>query len=271
MNDLYSEYEIIDAHSHIFPDKIAKYASVNIGNFYNLPMKSNGLSRQLIKSGEEVGVKKHLVCSSATSPSQTRPINTFIAEECSKYPQFFGLGTAHPLSENLAGDIEQLKKLGLHGLKLHPDFMEIDADSPQCFRIYEIIEGDLPILIHCGDDRYEYSAPQRIANIHRNFPNLKILSAHLGGYQRWDEAEECLAGLENVCFDISSSMAFMPPEHTIHLINTYGAENCLFGSDFPMWSIKKEVDRFLSLGFSKEQNALVLGQNFKRFFEVENL
>ena len=269
--EIYEKYEIIDAHTHIFPDKIAEHATVNIGRFYNLPMNSDGISLKLIQSGDEIGVKKYLVCSSATSPHQTESINNFIAEECSKNPKLFGLGTAHPLSENVEADIEQVKKLGLHGIKIHPDFMKINADSPENFKIYEIIEGVMPVLFHCGDDRYDYSSPKRIANIHKNFPKLKILSAHLGGYQKWDEAEEYLKGLENVCFDISSSMAFMPPEHTAHMINAYGAENCLFGSDFPMWSIKKEADRFLSLGFSEEQNRLVFGQNFKRFFEIQNL
>ncbi|MBO5103674.1 MAG: amidohydrolase, partial [Ruminococcus sp.] len=185
---------------------------------------------------------------------------------CGNNPCFYGLGTTHPDSENIEEDIKQIKALGLHGVKLHPDFQKFDADSKDAFRIYEIIEGEMPLMIHCGDNRYDYSAPQKVANIHRNFPKLKIQAAHLGGYQRWCEAEECLAGLENVVFDISSSMAFISEEYTRKLINKYGVENCFFGSDFPMWSHEEELERFLSLGFTEQENRMVLAENFRRFY-----
>ncbi len=151
-------------------------------------------------------------------------------------------------------------------MKLHPDFQKFDADSPEAFRIYEAIEGEMPLLIHCGDNRYEYSAPQKIFNIHKNFPKLKLHAAHLGGYQRWKEAEECFTDYENVAFDISSSMAFLSKEDTRRIINKYGVENCFFGSDFPMWSHEEELERFLELGFSEQENRMILSENFKRFY-----
>lgn len=265
-SEIYSKYEIIDAHAHIFPEKIAENATVNIGHFYDLPMESCGMSKQLIESGDRIGVSKYLVCSTATTPHQISSINEFIARECGNNPCFYGLGTTHPDSENIEEDIKQIKALGLHGVKLHPDFQKFDADSKEAFRIYEIIEGEMPLMIHCGDNRYDYSAPQKVANIHRNFPKLKIQAAHLGGYQRWCEAEECLAGLENVVFDISSSMAFISEEYTRKLINKYGVENCFFGSDFPMWSHEEELERFLSLGFTEQENRMVLAENFRRFY-----
>ena len=261
----YEEYEIIDAHAHIFPDKIAENATVNIGRFYDLPMDSCGMSSRLAESGSKVGVSGYLVCSTATKPHQIGSINEFIAEECRKYPEFIGFGTTHPDSADIAADIEQIRSLGLHGVKLHPDFQLFDADSPKAYKIYEIIEGELPLLIHCGDNRYDYSAPFRMANIHRDFPKLKMICAHLGGYQRWDEAAECLPGLENLRFDICSSMAFLSRERAADLIRKYGVENCFFGTDFPMWSHEEELDRFLSLGFTREENQMILADNFKEF------
>lgn len=261
----HEKYEIIDAHAHIFPEKIADNATVNIGHFYELPMHGCGISEKLIESGNKIGTSLYLVCSTATVPRQTRHINEFIAEECAVHSSFYGFGTTHPDSDDLAGDIEQIKALGLHGVKLHPDFQEFNADSPEAFRIYEMIEGELPLLIHCGDNRYDYSAPKRIAAIHKNFPKLKLLAAHLGGYQQWDEAEKCLKGLDNVRFDFSSSLAFLTPERAAHMIRTYGVENCFFGSDFPMWTHEEELERFFALGFSEDENRKLLAGNFKEF------
>ena len=267
--EVYEKYEIIDAHSHIFPDKIADTATDSIGHFYDMPMNNRGFSEKLIEAGSRIGVKKYLVCSTATSPRQTNNINHFIAQECEKHKCFYGFGTTHADSADLEADIEQIISLGLHGVKLHHDFQKFNADSPEAFRIYELMEGRLPLLIHCGDARYDYSAPQRIKRINENFPKLQILAAHLGGYQQWDEAEKTLAGLENVRFDVSSSLAFITPERAAALVRKYGIENCFFGSDFPMWSHEDELMRFLKLGFTEKENQMILADNFKAFLGLE--
>jgi hypothetical protein len=96
-SEILEKYEIIDAHAHIFPEKIAEKATANVGKFYDLAMDSCGMSSRLIEEGSAVGVSEYLVCSTATVPQQVRVINSFIAEECGKYPQFFGwLCKAHP-------------------------------------------------------------------------------------------------------------------------------------------------------------------------------
>jgi len=267
-SEIYSKYEIIDAHAHIFPDKIAEAATSSTGTFYDLPMDSCGTSERLIQGGSKIGVSHYLVCSAATKPNQIESINAFIAKECEIHKCFVGFGTTHPDSDNIAGDIKQILDLGLHGVKLHPDFQKFDMDSPGAYKIYEQLEGVMPVLIHCGDNRYEYSAPKKVAAIHRDFPNLIIFAAHLGGYQRWDEASEYLSGLGgNVKFDTSSSLPFLSHEKAVRMIRNYGVENCFFGSDFPMWSHEDELMRFLSLGLSEEENKLILAENFKRFFD----
>ena len=139
INKTDTDMEIIDGHAHIFPDKIAEAATVNIGKFYDLHMDGCGSSRKLLEFGSRAGVSKFLVCSVATKPQQIRSINTFIAGECEKFPCFIGLGSTHAASEDLEGDIAQIEELGLHGVKLHPDFQTFDADSPEAFRIYELI------------------------------------------------------------------------------------------------------------------------------------
>lgn len=261
-------YEIIDAHAHIFPEKIAENATASTGHFYDLPMDSIGVSQKLIEAGETIGVSRYLVCSAATVPHQVHSINNFIHRECEQNSCFFGFGTTHPLSEDIYADIEQVKSLGLHGIKLHPDFQEFDADSSEAFKIYEIMEGQLPLLIHCGDSRYNWSSPDKIRRICENFPNLQIQAAHLGGYQRWDEAEELLTGFKNVRVDISSSLPFMSKNDAVRRIKKFGVENCFFGCDFPMWNHKSELDLFLTLGFSKEENSLILAENFKNFYKI---
>ena len=85
----YKDFEIIDAHSHIFPSKISLKASQAIGDFYEMPMYAEGSSEKLIENGEKINVTKYLVCSTATVPQQTESINSFIYDECMKHKEFF--------------------------------------------------------------------------------------------------------------------------------------------------------------------------------------
>ena len=54
----WEEFEIMDAHTHIFPSKIAEKATVNIGHFYDIPMAEQGSAEQLLASGAQIGTKR---------------------------------------------------------------------------------------------------------------------------------------------------------------------------------------------------------------------
>ena len=71
--------KIIDAHTHIFPTKIAFKASESIGNFYGIPMHSDASPESLLRLQAELGSERCLVCSAALSPAQVETINDFIA------------------------------------------------------------------------------------------------------------------------------------------------------------------------------------------------
>lgn len=259
-------YEIMDAHSHIFPAKIAEKATNSIGSFYDIPMSETGSPEELLRRGAEIGTARYLVCSVATTAAQVASINDFIAAQCAAHPEFFGFGALHPACEDLAGEVEQLLARGLHGVKLHPDFQLFDIDSADAYRIYELIAGRLPVLIHMGDDRYSYSHPERLAKVLRDFPELKVIASHLGGYRCWETAKQLLRGQENVVFDTSSSLPMIDAAYAKELILGYGVERCMFGTDFPMWRPVEELERFLSLGLSEEQNRRILSGTFREFF-----
>lgn len=45
------------------------------------------------------------------------------------------------------------------------------------------------------------------------------------------------------------------------MIRTYGAENCFFGVDFPMWDHEEELNRFFALSLTEEENRKILSEN----------
>ncbi|MCR5528988.1 MAG: amidohydrolase family protein [Saccharofermentans sp.] len=263
--------EIINSHCHIYPAKIAERAVEGIKSFYDLDMSLNGMTDDLIRDGNEIGVVHYLVHSVATVPKQVRSINEFIAEEVRSHDGLFtGFGTMHPDSEDLEGDFEHLLSLGLKGVKLHPDFQQFALDSDKAAKLGEVIsKGNIPILVHCGDPRYSYSNPEQTEKFLEKFPDLKVIGAHFGGWSMWDDAIRLLPKFRNFYVDCSSSLYLMTPAKAKEIIDAFGAERVLWGSDYPMWESKAEMERFEKIDLTEEEKDLILYRNAARFLGLE--
>ncbi len=260
---------IIDSHAHIFPEKIAEKASVNIGKFYDLKMDFDGSVKKLLEIGEKNGIDKFLVQSVATVPHQVSHINDFIAEQVSLYPdKFIGFASLNPDMDNPEEEIERVIKLGLKGIKLHPDFQHFAINEPKACRLYEAVGDKLPFLIHTGDSRYKYSNPPLMAEIAKKYPRVRFIAAHFGGWSEWDSAESCLCGLENVWVDSSSSFYEMPPERAVELIEKYGADRVFFGTDYPMWDAKDELEYIDKLPLNDNAKEKLLWKNISDFLQL---
>lgn len=259
---------IADTHTHIFPPKIVEKAVGAIGEFYSIPMCHPGSPESLLQSGAAIGVRKYLVCSTATHPKQVVSINDFIVESCRRYSEFLGFGTLHPGYEDISGEVARIKELGLHGVKLHPDFQRFYIDDPAAFPIYEACSAaGLPILFHTGDDRYDWSSPTRMAAIAQRYPDLICIAAHFGGYNHWQDVER-YKDLSNIWFDTSSTLFKLPKDRALELLDILGTHRFMFGTDFPMWDHAEELERFLSLGLTEEVRDNILYRNFQRLFGV---
>lgn len=253
--------KIFDSHAHVFPDKIAQKAADNIGSFYSIPMGLDGSVSTLLGLQKHYGITGFLIQSVATVPQQVESINNFIAETVKQHPDsFIGFGALHPDMEDPEKEIERIITLGLRGVKLHPDFQNFKADSPEAMRLYALLEGKLPLLIHAGDRRYDLSHPKRIAHILEQFPKLDVIAAHFGGWSQWDEAQQWLGG-KRVWVDTSSSLYELSPERAKELIKAFGEDYVLFGTDYPMWEIGEELNRFDQLKLPEQTQEKILYQN----------
>ena len=262
-------YRAADAHAHIYPGKIAEKATASVGDFYHIPMQNVGLPHVLAQRGGEAGIDRFLVCSVATKVEQVRSINQFIQEKCEKYPQFIGLGAWHQDITDISGEMDDIQARGLRGIKLHPDFQEFMIDDPKMLDVYkEAHRRGLPVLFHTGDSRTEFSSPHRLMNVIDKLSDFTCIAAHLGGYSEWEEARRELSGT-NVYIDTSSSLFKISPEEAKENIAHFGVDHTMFGTDFPMWDPKEELERFFALGFSQEENQAMLYDNFARLFHLD--
>lgn len=260
---------IIDAHAHIFPDKIAQKATDNIGKFYDLNMDFDGTVSALLAAMDKAGISKAIVQSVATSPLQVVAINDFIAQQISDNPdRLIGFMTLHPDFENIADEVERACNLGLCGIKLHPDFQLFALNDKKAFEIYEVAQSrQLPLLIHAGDPRFSYSNPVLIKEVLDNFPHLKVIAAHFGGWSEWDDASKYLKN-KGVWVDTSSSLYTLSPERARELINLFGADYTLFGTDFPMWSPVDEIKNIESLKLPSDTLEKIYHKNAEQLLDL---
>ena len=260
-------YRIIDAHCHIYPAKIAAKAVTAIGNFYGIGMSEDGTADSLVKEGSAIGVEKYVVHSTATTVHQVRSINDYIYGEMQAHPEFIGFMTLHNemTEEAIAAEVELAISRGMKGVKLHPDFQKFNIDDAE--NIYRVTAGKLPVLLHMGDKRYDFSSPARLRKMAEKYPEQTFIGAHFGGYSVWDKVG-CLKDLPNVYFDTSSSLAFLDKRKASELIHLFGHERYFFGTDFPMWRPDEELKRFLALDLTEEEREDILYNNAAKLLGV---
>ena len=82
----------------------------------------------------------------------------------------------------------------------------------------------------------------------------------------WDEATEKLSKYKNFLVDCSSSFYAMTPEKAKALIMAYGTDRVLFGTDYPMWDIEKDIERFMKIDLSEEQREDIFYNNAAKLF-----
>lgn len=259
---------VIDFHAHIYPEKIAAKASKSVGEFYDIPIEYDGSAETLLKNGKKIGVEHYIVHSTATKPTQVESINNFILDECAKHSEFVGFGTIHQNYENYEAELKRIKEAGLKGIKLHPDFQQFQIDTPLMDGIYDVIARlEMPVLVHAGDCRYDFSGPKRIRNLIERHPDLIVIAAHFGGYSEWKNAKEYLVG-QNVYFDTSSSLWKLDKQEAVDMIHKHGVEKMFFGTDYPMWDHEEEFERLMSLGLSQEENEMILWKNAAKLLKL---
>ena len=212
----------------------------------------DGTAETLLERGTIAGIDRFVVLPVSMRPERTRHINDFILEQVAQQPRFLGFGTIHAGMEDITGEVQYIMDNGLLGLKMHPDSQVFAIDDPRLFPAYEMLQGKLPVILHMGDLRYDYSHPARLRRVLENFPNLQVIAAHFGGYSMYETAYEYLYDKDCI-FDVSSSMMFMEPGIAEKFINIYGAERMAFGTDYPLWDPITETKRFLELKLTDEQ------------------
>lgn len=259
---------IIDFHVHIFPDKIARKASRAVGRFYDLYMNCDGTLSGALAQMDQAGIGRCVAHSVATTPAQVDSINRFLLECRAQYPdRIIPFAAMHPDLPDIPGVMDEIVAAGFCGVKIHPDIQGFQIDSERSMRMIESIAGRLPLLIHTGDRRYDFSGPTRMNRVLEACPNLVAICAHLGAQGEWQNAEKLMRN-ENVYVDTSSSLYALPAKRAVELIRSFGTDRVLFGTDYPMWTARDEMERFDRLDLTDAERDGILHGNAERLLRL---
>lgn len=257
---------VIDFHVHCFDDEIAGKAIAALSEAGKIPPRTDGTLTGIRQSMKKAGIGKSVIMNIATKPRQVVKINRWAMSIASD--DIISFGTVHPGFENWENELEIVHKAGLKGIKLHPDYQEFYVDSPEVFPIYEkASELGLVVLFHAGLDiglqPPYHCTPRRMRNVVRAVPGARLVAAHMGGYDYWDEVERCLAG-ENLYFDTSYSLHKMSRGQFLRIAAKHGFDKILFGTDSPWRDQSEEVKRLLGIKLPQDAINAILGGNAAR-------
>ncbi len=237
-----------------------------------------------------------------------RALNDEIAEMCGRYPdRFTGLGTVPLQAPELAlSELDRLhRSLGFRGIEIMTHVAGADLSEDRFRPIFARCE-ELGLVVFMHPDGFtearrfrEHYFANVIGNpldstaaVHHlifggvleNYPGLKIVVAHGGGYLpaysgRIDHAAsarpDCCEHLKNMPTTYLKRLYFdalVYTHHQLHyLVEAYGADHILMGTDYP--ADMGEVD---PIGFIESANRLddaarraILGENAARLLGIE--
>lgn len=236
--------KIIDMHTHAFPDNIAAKAMANLEKL-NAPYKpfTKGTVAALLSSMDEAGVKTSFVLNVATRPEQACVIRKWSREIASE--RIVPLGSVHPDSANWKTEIDGFRADGMKGLKFQPMYQNFAIDEKKLFPIYERVAAyGMFLVLHSGEDiafpGNMNCSVDKIARVAENFPGLKIVAAHFGGWRAWPQVLEHLCGKD--IFIETSFMHEVEPSLRGKILAGHDRQRFLFGTDSPWGDQKAQVE-----------------------------
>ncbi|MFI3207566.1 MAG: amidohydrolase family protein [Eubacteriales bacterium] len=274
---------IIDFHTHTFPDFLAPKVIPKLEKGAYMYAFLDGTVRGLQKSMEESKVDVSVVLPVATNVSQVVTCNNGakqMNDECSG--SLISFGAMHPDFENYKEELRRIKDMGMLGIKLHPDYQRTKFNDIRYKRILETAsELDLITLVHAGLDiglpDPIHATPKMIKEVMTDVQPRKLVLAHMGGWQLWDDVMDQLVG-EDVYIDTAFSLGrihyyedypiekhlqMMNEEAFMKVMECFGEDKVLFATDSPWGGQKETLEALEGLPLSQVQKRKILCENAK--------
>ena len=172
--------------------------------------------------------------------------NEFVLKETSKYPSLYYGASINPYRKDAIQRLERAKKNGAKLIKWLPPIQFIDPADPKIIPFYKkLIQLDLPLLVHVGEERSFTSSRDELCDPKRlELPlslGVTVIAAHVGtkgeseGVDNVDRILPLFTKYPNLYGDISSLTQVNKLGYLRQFIKDKRLEGrLLYGTDYPL-------------------------------------
>jgi uncharacterized protein len=194
----------------------------------------------------------------------------------SKHPQVLPIATVHPYDGDAAlAELRRIAARGVKVLKIHAHTQRFDVADPRVLALTKVA-GELGVIVLMDNASILPGDCEKLFNLALQAPKTTFVFAHLGGmnFRFWNilAAARTADGLfaNNVYFDISAMVAIVADspieEEFVWTIRNVGVEHVLFGSDFPQYSLARNLDALERLDLNEDEKSAIRYENARKLF-----
>ena len=234
---------MIDIHSHVWPaeyieDSFLEDAGRIKEGEVNIQVDCSDHERDILAQ-----VDKAVVLGFRAPASGIDVPNEYVAEYRDKHPdKIIAFGSVDPNDSRALTELKYIiEKLDMKGLKLGPIYQHFNPQNKNiAYPLYDYMQSkELPILWHMGtsfpeEGQIEYTKPILLDKVAQDFPDLKMVIAHLG-HPWFGEAVSVIRKRPNIYGDCTN--IFCRPwqfYNAMLMAQEYGIMGKIFfGSDYP--------------------------------------
>lgn len=213
------------------------------------------------------------------NPAAIRANNDRLIALASKHPGMMPIVTVHPYEGDAAlAELQRVASKGVKVLKIHPHTQQFDAAD---VRVLALVRraGELGVIVLMDNASILPGDCEKLFNLALQAPKTRFIFAHLGGmnFRFWNilaaarTAENLFAN--NIYFDISATVAMFADspveDEFVWTIRNVGVDHVLFGSDFPQYSLAKNLTALKQLGLTEEEEAAIRFENARKLLGLK--
>lgn len=280
---------IIDFHTHVFPEKIAEKALKSLSDSSRAVPYTDGTINGRSRSMKEAGIEYCVNLAVATKANQVSGINDRVIEGfMDDYNNgIIQFGAMHAEFEDVKNELKRLATAGIKGIKIHPAFYGLDISDKRIMNIiYEASSLDMIVITHAGWDigffEANYIPVNSLLKIDKEIGPKKMILAHMGGWNDWENVESDLAG-SDFYFDTSFSIGKinarkdledpmrtynMTDEEFVRLCKKHGIEKILFGTDSPWADQTEYVQAIDRMCFTEDEKKKIYSDNARQLLNM---
>jgi hypothetical protein len=295
---------IIDAHTHVFPPAVRDRrgqicaSEPAFAAIYADPAAKMATAGELLQSMDDAGVDRTVICNfawhdealieetndyvlGAAAASKDRLI-PFVSVSLAGAGRHGGVDVEEPVGERKADPRAKIRQLSVDGARgigeLRPaanGYSLANSDEADLLN-WAASAFDLPLLLHVSEPLgHAYPGKRGGASVEevyefaRAATGVTIIAAHWGGgLPFYALMPEVAAALDNVYVDTAASHLLYDESIYRLAVDVIGATKILWGSDFPLTTQRKALERTRAAGLTDDALSAILGGNARELFRL---